>query len=87
MDWSKFGSKQINSSHWGKVHGPFMMEDLVCQNQNMMISKGIFKNSNPLKYATPLLFLQMSVIIITSRLIFGFLQPFKQGMISAQVLV
>ncbi|KAG2285901.1 hypothetical protein Bca52824_045505 [Brassica carinata] len=86
MDWSKFGSKQINSSHWGKVHGPFMMEDLVCQNQNMMISKGIFKNSNPLKYTTPLLFLQMSVIIITSRLIFRFLQPFKQGMISAQVL-
>lgn len=87
MELSTFGKEETNSSHWGEVHGPFMMEELVCQTQNMLTSKGIFMNSDPLKYAVPLLLLQMSVIIVTSRLIFRVLQPLKQGMISAQVLV
>jgi len=82
-----FGREDTNSSQWGEVHGPFMLEEIVCQAQNMLTSRGIFMKSNPLKYALPLLLLQMSVIIVTSRLIFRVLQPLKQGMISAQVLV
>lgn len=87
MDFSKLGREEINASHWGAVHGPFMMEELVCQKKNMMTSRGVFMNSNPLKYTMSILFVQMSVIILLSRLIFRILQPLKQGMISAQVLV
>lgn len=87
MELATFGNEQANSSLWGDVHGPYMVEELVCQKQNMMTSRGIFMNSNPIKYSLPLLLVQMSVIIITSRVIFRILQPLKQGMISAQVLV
>lgn len=87
MDFSNLGREEINASHWGSVHGPFMMEELICQKKNMMTSRGVFMNSNPLKYTMSILFVQMSVIILLSRLIFRILQPLKQGMISAQVLV
>ncbi|KAL1192740.1 Cation/H(+) symporter 13 [Cardamine amara subsp. amara] len=86
MDLSTLGREETNTSQWGRVHGPYMLEEIVCNKQNMLTSRGIFMNSNPLKYSLPLLLLQMSVIIITSRLIFRVLQPLKQGMISAQVL-
>ncbi|CAG7880341.1 unnamed protein product [Brassica rapa] len=86
MDLSRLGYAEINSSQFGPVHGPFMMEQLVCQREKMLTSKGLFMKSDPLQYAVPLLMIQMSVIIITSRIIFGVLKPLKQGMISAQVL-
>ncbi|XP_010418763.1 PREDICTED: cation/H(+) symporter 13 [Camelina sativa] len=86
MELLTFFREEANSSHWGEVHGPFMKEELVCQAQNMMTSRGIFMNNDPLKFAMPLLMLQMSVIIVTSRLIFRILQPLKQGIITAQVL-
>lgn len=71
----------------GKVHGPFLLETIVCETNYMLTSKGVFFGSDPLKYALPLLLLQMAAIILTSRLLFRLLKPLKQGMISAQVLV
>lgn len=84
---SKLDLEEVNSMQRGKVHGPFLVENMVCQKNHMLTSKGVFLGSDPLKYAMPLMLLQMSVIIITSRLLYRLLKPLKQGMISAQVLV
>ncbi|KAF8104038.1 hypothetical protein N665_0181s0059 [Sinapis alba] len=83
---SRLDLQEVNSMQKGKVHGPFFFENLVCQTNHMLTSKGVFLGSDPLKYAMPLLLLQMAAIIITSRLLFRLLRPLKQGMISAQVL-
>lgn len=84
---STLNMDEVTSTQKGKVHGPFLLESLVCQTNHMLTSKGVFMGSNPLKYAMPLLLLQVAAIIITSRLLFRLLKPLNQGMISAQVLV
>ncbi|XP_010475447.1 PREDICTED: cation/H(+) antiporter 14-like [Camelina sativa] len=83
---SKLDMDEVNSMHKGKVHGPFLVENMVCQKNHMLTSKVVFLGSDPLKYAMPLLLLQMAIIIVTSRLLYRLLKPLKQGMISAQVL-
>ncbi|KAH0862018.1 hypothetical protein HID58_079229 [Brassica napus] len=83
---STLNMDEVTSTQKGKVHGPFLLESLVCQTNHMLTSKGVFMGSNPLKYAMPLLLLQVAAIIITSRLLFRLLKPLNQGMISAQVL-
>uniref|UniRef100_A0A0D3DYN6 Cation/H+ exchanger domain-containing protein n=1 Tax=Brassica oleracea var. oleracea TaxID=109376 RepID=A0A0D3DYN6_BRAOL len=83
---SRLDLAEVNSTQRGKVHGPFFFENLVCQTNHMLTSKGVFLGSDPLKYSMPLLLLQMAAIIITSRILFRLLKPLKQGMISAQVL-
>ncbi|KAL0884551.1 hypothetical protein Bca101_008532 [Brassica carinata] len=83
---SRVDLDEVNSTQRGKVHGPFFLENLVCQTNHMLTSRGVFLGSDPLKYAMPLLLLQMAAIIITSRILFRLLKPLKQGMISAQVL-
>lgn len=84
---SRLDMDEATSTQRGKVHGPFVLENLVCQTNHMLTSRGVFLGSNPLKYAMPLLLLQMAAIIITSRLLYRLLKPLNQGMISAQVLV
>ncbi|XP_010542677.1 PREDICTED: cation/H(+) antiporter 14-like [Tarenaya hassleriana] len=84
--WTRLAVEERKSKYRGKVHGPFGMEDIVCQRKNMLTSKGVFLGSDPLKYTMPILMMQMAVIVLTSRLVFRLLRPLKQGMISAQVL-
>ncbi|CAN8311496.1 unnamed protein product [Cochlearia groenlandica] len=83
---SKLGLDEGNSNHEGMVHGPFLLESIVCQKNHMLTSKGVFLGSDPFKYAMPLLLIQMSLIIITTRILHRLLRPLKQGMISAQVM-
>ncbi|CAA7026370.1 unnamed protein product [Microthlaspi erraticum] len=83
---STLSLEEATSMQKGKVHGPFLLETIVCETNHMLTLKGVFFGSDPLKYALPLLLLQMAAIILTSRLLFRLLKPLKQGMISAQVL-
>ncbi|KAF5947792.1 hypothetical protein HYC85_013749 [Camellia sinensis] len=58
---------------------------IVCQDYKSAASRGIWKHSNPLKFATPLLLLQLSMISLTTVLIDFCLQPLGQSTIVSKI--
>ncbi|KAK9283525.1 hypothetical protein L1049_011772 [Liquidambar formosana] len=58
---------------------------LVCENPNNIQSKGIWSQSNPLNFSTPLLLCQISIISIISQLIGFCLKPLGQSSIVSQI--
>ncbi|XP_010521983.1 PREDICTED: cation/H(+) antiporter 14-like [Tarenaya hassleriana] len=86
MDLRTTAVLEKHSMQRARVHGPAVVEELICQRNHMLTSRGVFLGSDPLKYSMPLLLMQMALIILTSRLVFRFIRPLNQGIISAQVL-
>ena len=79
--------KQTSASE-GNVEGPHGEETLICQFIHMTNSQGsTWFGGNPFTYTVPLLLAQISLIFFVTSLIWLFLRPCKQGMISAQLIV
>ncbi|XP_042023086.1 cation/H(+) symporter 13-like [Salvia splendens] len=78
--------KQTSASE-GNVEGPHGEETLICQFIHMTNSQGsTWFGGNPFNYTVPLLLAQVSLIFFITSLIWLFLRPCKQGMISAQLI-
>ncbi|XP_027071017.1 cation/H(+) antiporter 14 [Coffea eugenioides] len=78
---------RIVSSVSGSVPGSYRQELLVCQFTDMMNSKGlVWSGGNPFSFTLPVLLAQLSVAFLLSRTVYILLEPFKQSMLSAQLI-
>ncbi|KAK6163805.1 hypothetical protein DH2020_000669 [Rehmannia glutinosa] len=81
--WS---SKHILSSI-GYVQGAHGEETLVCQFTHMTNSQGcLWFGGNPAAFTVPLVLIQFVVISAVTSLIWFLIKPYKQGLISAQLI-
>lgn len=79
---------RVVSSVSGPVPGRFGQEILVCQFTDMANSQGyIWSGGNPFSFTVPVLLAQLALILTLSRVLFLLLQPLKQSMLSAQLIV
>ncbi|XP_050216382.1 cation/H(+) antiporter 14-like [Mercurialis annua] len=71
----------------GIVSGPFFQENIVCQFMNKIKPMGgIMQGENPLEYSFPVLLAQISVIFLSSRLVYFLLKPLRQSALNSQIL-
>ncbi|XP_040959819.1 cation/H(+) antiporter 15 [Gossypium hirsutum] len=62
-------------------------EDLiVCYSPNMVTAKGIWKGDNPLDYSIPLVILQMTIVVATTRIMVFVLKPLRQPRVVSEIL-
>ncbi|KAL5974687.1 hypothetical protein ACLOJK_031357 [Asimina triloba] len=61
-------------------------ESLVCWRAEHITSTGIFNFANPLKYALPLLALQLVVVNVVTRLLNVLLRPLKQPRVVSEIM-
>ena len=78
--------KEITPKQWWAV-GKVFKDALVCQNMRGISSSGIWYGDNPLSYPTPLIMIQITLIFFTSRGVYFLLQPLRQSMTVAQIIV
>ncbi|MBA0638081.1 hypothetical protein Godav_029355 [Gossypium davidsonii] len=62
-------------------------EDLiVCYSPKMVTAKGIWKGDNPLDYSIPLVILQMTIVVATTRIMVFILKPLRQPRVVSEIL-
>ncbi|XP_047306717.1 cation/H(+) antiporter 15-like [Impatiens glandulifera] len=61
-------------------------EKVVCYMPGMITTNGLWQGDNPLNYSLPLFILQLSMIVITTRILFFILKPFRQPRVVAEIL-
>lgn len=76
-------------SAWaGFVQGSHREELLICQFSDMTNSKGcVWSGGNPFAFSLPLVLAQLIFIFFVTRITFALIQPLKQSMVSAQLIV
>ncbi|KAJ6740956.1 CATION/H + ANTIPORTER [Salix purpurea] len=62
------------------------VETIVCYAPTMITTNGIWQGDNPLDYSLPLFILQLSLVVITTRLLVYILKPFRQPRVISEIL-
>ncbi|KAL6986048.1 Cation/H(+) antiporter 15 [Sarracenia purpurea var. burkii] len=62
-------------------------EDLiVCYAPTMITTNGIWQGDNPLNYSLPLFILQLTLVVVTTRILVFILKPFRQPRVISEIL-
>ncbi|KAL6616278.1 hypothetical protein ACP70R_038548 [Stipagrostis hirtigluma subsp. patula] len=59
---------------------------VVCYSPMMITTSGIWQGVNPLEFSLPLFILQLTVIVVTTRILVVLLKPFRQPRVIAEIL-
>ncbi|KAK7410895.1 hypothetical protein VNO78_02100 [Psophocarpus tetragonolobus] len=59
---------------------------IVCYAPTMITTNGIWQGDNPLDYSLPLFILQLTLVVVATRLFVFILRPFRQPRVIAEVL-
>ena len=78
--------EELNPKQWWSM-GNVFKDKLLCQYIRGISSRGFWYGDDPLSYPTPLILVQISLIFFTTRAVFFILQPLRQSMTVAQILV
>ncbi|KAM7262167.1 hypothetical protein ACFE04_021244 [Oxalis oulophora] len=60
---------------------------IVCYAPTMITTNGVWQGDNPLDYSLPLFILQLTLVVIVTRLLVFLLKPFRQPRVIAEILV
>lgn len=60
---------------------------VVCYAPSMITTNGIWQGDNPLDYSLPLFILQLTMVIVTTRVLVFLLKPLRQPRVISEVLV
>jgi hypothetical protein len=60
---------------------------VVCYSPMLVSTNGIWKGINPLDYSLPLFILQMTIIVVMTRILVVLLKPFRQPRVIAEIMV
>ncbi|XP_010273345.1 PREDICTED: cation/H(+) antiporter 15-like [Nelumbo nucifera] len=79
---------ELNVDTSGAAVGPMnKTEDLiVCYSPTMITTSGIWQGDNPLDYSLPLFILQLTLVVITTRVLVFILRPFRQPRVISEIL-
>ncbi|OAY36109.1 cation/H(+) antiporter 15 [Manihot esculenta] len=61
-------------------------EAIVCYAPTMITTNGVWQGDNPLDYSLPLFILQLTLVVITTRLLVFILKPFRQPRVLSEIL-
>lgn len=53
----------------------------------MITTNGIWQGDNPLNYSLPLFILQLTLVVVTTRMLVFILKPLRQPRVIAEILV
>lgn len=59
---------------------------IVCYAPTMITTNGVWQGDNPLDYSLPLFILQLSLVVLTTRLFVFLLKPFRQPRVISEIL-
>lgn len=62
-------------------------ENIVCYAPTMITTNGIWQGENPLDYSLPLFILQLTLVVVMTRILVFILKPFRQPRVIAEILV
>ncbi|KAL6013183.1 hypothetical protein ACLOJK_003675 [Asimina triloba] len=62
------------------------VNQVVCYTPSMMLSNGMWNGKSPLSFTIPVFVIQLTLIILTSRILVFLLKPFKQPRVVAEIL-
>lgn len=60
---------------------------IVCYAPTMITTNGIWQGDNPLDYSLPLFILQLTLVVVTTRIFVLLLKPFRQPRVISEILV
>lgn len=60
---------------------------IVCYAPTMITTNGIWQGDNPLDYSLPLFILQLTMIVLMTRILVFVLKPFRQPRVISEILV
>ncbi|KAL6345906.1 hypothetical protein AAG906_025186 [Vitis piasezkii] len=59
---------------------------IVCYSPTMITTNGIWQGDNPLDYSLPLFILQLTLVVVTTRLLVFILKPLRQPRVISEIL-
>ncbi|KAK3039450.1 hypothetical protein RJ639_028032, partial [Escallonia herrerae] len=59
---------------------------IVCYAPTMITTNGIWQGDNPLDYSLPLFILQLTLVVVTTRILVFILKPFRQPRVISEIL-
>lgn len=62
-------------------------ETIVCYAPTMITTNGIWQGDNPLDYSLPLFILQLTMVVVITRILVFILKPFRQPRVISEILV
>ncbi|KAL9377758.1 hypothetical protein Peur_029093 [Populus x canadensis] len=62
------------------------VETIVCYAPTMITTNGIWQGDNPLDYSLPLFILQLTLVVVTTRLLVYILKPLRQPRVISEIL-
>lgn len=60
---------------------------IVCYAPTMITTNGIWQGDNPLDYSLPLFILQLTLVVVTTRLLVLIFKPFRLPRVIAEIMV
>jgi len=60
---------------------------IVCYAPTMITTNGVWQGDNPLEYSLPLFILQLTLVVVATRIFVFILKPFRQPRVIAEILV
>ncbi|KAJ4833525.1 Cation/H(+) antiporter 15 [Turnera subulata] len=66
--------------------GNITTESIVCYAPAMVTTNGIWQGDNPLDYSLPLFILQLTLVVVTTRLLVFVLKPLRQPRVVSEIL-
>ncbi|KAJ7969435.1 Cation/H(+) antiporter like [Quillaja saponaria] len=61
-------------------------DTVVCYAPTMITTNGVWQGDNPLDYSLPLFILQLTLVVLTTRILVFILKPFRQPRVIAEIL-
>lgn len=62
-------------------------DTIVCYSPTMITTNGIWQGDNPLDYSLPLFILQLTLVVVITRLLVFLLKPLRQPRVISEILV
>jgi hypothetical protein len=62
-------------------------DTIVCYAPTMITTNGVWQGDNPLDYSLPLFILQLTLIVVSTRVLVFLLKPFRQPRVISEILV
>lgn len=62
-------------------------DTIVCYVPTMITTNGIWQGDNPLDYSLPLFILQLTLVVVITRVMVYILKPLKQPRVISEILV
>lgn len=60
---------------------------VVCYAPTLITTNGIWQGDNPLNYSLPLFILQLTLVVVTTRILVFILKPLRQPRVISEILV